>query len=119
MDRGDIHDDVARAGFPRPGCGDRTPTVDQRWTGEVITMEMFGGFMMLVSILFFFLAIIWFILPFIIFAIKGKVDRSVEQLEEIERRLASLEAQLARLSPPPAGRADATPETCPTESAPE
>ena len=64
-------------------------------------MEMFGGFMMLVSILFFFLAIIWFILPFIIFAIKGKVDRSVEQLEEIERRLASLEAQLVRLTPQP------------------
>lgn len=76
-------------------------------------MEMFGGFMMLVSILFFFLAIIWFILPFIIFAIKGKVDRSVEQLDEIGHRLASLEAQLARLGPQPAGRADATPEIPP------
>ena len=78
-------------------------------------MEMFGGFMMLVSILFFFLAVIWFILPFIIFAIKGKVDRSVDQLEEIERRLASLEVQLARLSPQPAGRTDATPDTPPVE----
>lgn len=79
-------------------------------------MEMFGGFMMLVSILFFFLAVIWFILPFIIFAIKGKVDRSVDQLEEIERRLASLEVQLARLSPQPAGKADATPDIPPTGS---
>lgn len=72
-------------------------------------MEMFGGFMMVVSILFFFLAVIWFILPFIIFAIKGKVDRSSEQLEGIERRLASIEVQLARLAQPQTCAADLPP----------
>lgn len=76
-------------------------------------MEAFGGFMMVVSILFFFLAVIWFILPFIILATKGKVDRSVDQLAEIERRLASMEVQLARLSPPTAGKPDATPDLSP------
>ncbi len=78
-------------------------------------MEMFGGFMMVVSILFFFLAVIWFILPFIIFATKGKVDRSVDQLAEIERRLASIEAQLTRLAPPSADtRSDSPPGPPPT-----
>ncbi len=72
-------------------------------------MEAFGGFMMMVSILFFFLAVIWFILPFIILAIKGKVDRSVDQLAEIDRRLAAIEAQLARLPQPQAGAADLPP----------
>ncbi len=77
-------------------------------------MEAFGGFMMVVSILFFFLAVIWFILPFIILATKGKVDRSVDQLAEIERRLTSMEVQLARLSPPTASAPDAPPGTPPT-----
>jgi hypothetical protein len=73
-------------------------------------MEMFGGFMMVVSILFFFLAVIWFILPFIIFAIKGKVDRSVEQLEGIERRLTAIEGQLAQLDRPRPCTADVPPD---------
>lgn len=60
-------------------------------------MEVFGGFMMMASILGFFLTVIWFILPFVIFSIKGKVDRSVILAEEAERKLTAIEARLARM----------------------
>ena len=58
-------------------------------------MELFGGLMVMMSILFFFLSVIWFVLPFVIFSMKGKVDRSLELLEGMERRLAALEARLS------------------------
>jgi hypothetical protein len=64
-------------------------------------MEIFGGFMVMVSILGFFLAVLWFILPFVIFAMKGKQDRAVELLEQIERRLTVIEARLDRASTAP------------------
>lgn len=57
-------------------------------------MEIFGGFMVMVSIFGFFLAVIWFILPFVIFAMKGKVDRSFLLLESMDRRLAAIEERL-------------------------
>jgi hypothetical protein len=57
-------------------------------------MEIFGGFMVMMSILGFFLAVLWFILPFVIFAMKGKLDRACELLENMDRRLAVLEGQL-------------------------
>lgn len=60
-------------------------------------MEIFGGFMMMASILGFFLTVIWFILPFVIFSIKGKVDRTVVLAEEADRRLAGIEQRLNRL----------------------
>jgi len=60
-------------------------------------MEIFGGFMVMASILGFFLAVLWFVLPFVIFAMKGKVDRACELLEDMDRRLATLEG---RLNPP-------------------
>ena len=60
-------------------------------------MEIFGGFMVMVSILGFFLTVLWFVLPFVIFAMKGKVDRACELLEDMDRRLAILER---RLNPP-------------------
>lgn len=60
-------------------------------------MEVFGGFMMMASILGFFLTVIWFILPFVIFSIKGKVDRTLILAEEADRRLAEIEMRLARL----------------------
>lgn len=47
----------------------------------------------MLSILGFFLAVLWFILPFVIFAMKGKLDRACELLENIDRRLAVLEGQ--------------------------
>jgi hypothetical protein len=57
-------------------------------------MEVFGGFMMMLSIIGFFLTVIWFILPFVIFNIKGRVDRTLAVVEEMEKRLISIEASV-------------------------
>lgn len=57
-------------------------------------MEIFGGFMMMLSIIGFFLTVIWFILPFVIFNIKGRVDRTLAVVEEMEKRLTAIEASL-------------------------
>ena len=57
----------------------------------------------MLSILGFFLAIIWFVLPFVIFAIKGKVDRLLIVNEEMEKRLARIEELLKTAQPPTAG----------------
>lgn len=63
-------------------------------------MEVFGGFMMMISIIGFFLTVIWFILPFVIFNIKGRVDRTLFLVEEMEKRLAALELSVqARETP--------------------
>ncbi|HBA90016.1 MAG TPA: hypothetical protein DCZ75_19075 [Geobacter sp.] len=57
-------------------------------------MEIFGGFMMMLSIIGFFLTVIWFILPFVIFNIKGRVDRTLLLVEEMDKRLAAIEQSL-------------------------
>ena len=57
-------------------------------------MEIVGGFMVMMSIIGFFLAVIWLIMPFVVLAIKGKQDRTLEVVEAIERRLAALETRL-------------------------
>jgi hypothetical protein len=57
-------------------------------------MEIVGGFMVMMSILGLFLAVVWLIMPFVVFAIKGKQDRTLEVLEAIEKRLTALEAGL-------------------------
>jgi hypothetical protein len=57
-------------------------------------MEIFGGFMVMLSILGFFLAVLWFILPFVIFAMKGKLDRVCELIEAVDQRLAAIEQRL-------------------------
>lgn len=57
-------------------------------------MEVFGGFMMMLSIIGFFLTVIWFILPFVIFNIKGKVDRTLFMVEQLDKRLTALELSL-------------------------
>ena len=62
-------------------------------------MEIFGGFMVMVSIIGLFLAVVWLIMPFVVFAIKGKQDRSLEILEAIDKRLAAVEQQIKRLQP--------------------
>jgi cytochrome b subunit of formate dehydrogenase len=60
-------------------------------------MEIFGGFMVMMSIIGFFLAVIWLIMPFVVFAIKGKQDRTVEVMERIEKRLSEMDSRLAAL----------------------
>ena len=62
-------------------------------------MEMVGGFMVMMSIISLFLAVVWLIMPFVVFAIKGKQDRTLEVLEAIEKRLAALEARLHPVEP--------------------
>lgn len=61
-------------------------------------MEIFGGFMVMMSIIGLFLAVVWLIMPFVVFAIKGRQDRSLEILEGIDKRLAAIERQLAELA---------------------
>lgn len=70
------------------------PTALQDNADKGKIMEIFGGFMVMASILGFFLAVLWFILPFVIFAMKGKLDRACELLEDMDRRLATLEGRL-------------------------
>jgi len=62
-------------------------------------MEIFGGFMVMMSIISLFLAVVWLIMPFVVFAIKGKQDRTLEVLEAIEGRLAVLEARTRPAEP--------------------
>jgi len=62
-------------------------------------MEIFGGFMVMMSIISLFLAVVWLIMPFVVFAIKGKQDRTLEVLESIEGRLAALETVLQQAKP--------------------
>lgn len=63
-------------------------------------MAIFGGFMTIASIIGFFLTVIWFVLPFVIFSIKAKVDRSYDMLESIDSRLAALEARVRTMDAP-------------------
>ncbi len=55
--------------------------------------DIFGGFMVMLFIIGFFLVLLWFILPFVIFAMKGKLDSAHQLLEDIDRRLAALEKE--------------------------
>lgn len=57
-------------------------------------MEIFGGFMVMMSILSFFMAVVWLVMPFVVFAIKGKLDRTLELLEKMESRMTAIESQL-------------------------
>ena len=63
-------------------------------------MEIFGGFMVMMSILSFFMAVVWLIMPFVVFTIKGKLDRTLDVLAGVETRLAAIEAQLSLLQKP-------------------
>ncbi len=53
--------------------------------------DVFGGMMVMLFILGFFLVVLWFVLPFVIFAMKGKLDRVYLLLEDVDRRLAEIE----------------------------
>ena len=60
-------------------------------------MEIFGGFMVMMSILSFFMAVVWLVMPFVVFTIKGKLDKTLDVLGNIEKRLADMEAKLDSL----------------------
>jgi hypothetical protein len=65
-------------------------------------MEIVGGFMVMMSIISLFLAVVWLIMPFVVFAIKGKQERTLEILESMEQRLMAIEAHLQSARPEPA-----------------
>ena len=69
-------------------------------------MEIFGGFMVMMSILSFFLAVVWLVMPFVVFTIKGKLDRALDMLSGINDRLTVMEAQLVALDE---GKTEQTP----------
>jgi CII-binding regulator of phage lambda lysogenization HflD len=60
-------------------------------------MEIFGGFAVMVSILGFFLAVVWLTMPYMIITIKGKLDKTQDVLNGIEKRLENMEKQLSEL----------------------
>lgn len=62
-------------------------------------MEIMGGFMVMFSVLAFFLTVVWFVFPFVVFAMKGKLDRAYLKLEDMEQRLANIEARLDIVRP--------------------
>jgi hypothetical protein len=68
--------------------------------------DIFGGFMVMLFILGFFLVVLWFILPFVIFAMKGKLDSAHLLLENIDRRLAAIEKEQMSPCLPPQEDAD-------------
>jgi len=57
-------------------------------------VELFGGLIVILWMIGFFLTVIWFILPFVIFSIKGRVEETLSCIESIERRLSFIEKQL-------------------------
>lgn len=60
-------------------------------------MEIFGGMAVMAGILGFFVTVVWLVMPFVVFAIKGKVDRAVYLLEEMDKRAKVLDERLAAL----------------------
>ncbi len=78
-------------------------------------MEIFGGLATMFGMASFFLAAIWFITPFVIFAIKGKVDRSHQLLEQLEQRIAAIEQRL----PPASDNCAAQHPVSPAPAAPD
>jgi len=69
-------------------------------------MEIFGGFMVMMSILSFFLVVVWLVMPFVVFTIKGKLDRALDMLSGINDRLTVMEARLVALDK---GKTEQTP----------
>lgn len=69
-------------------------------------MEIFGGFMAMMSMATLFLAIVWLIMPFVVFAIKGKQERTMELLEEIKKQLSDLQHQVSKIQSTHASKSD-------------
>ncbi len=53
-------------------------------------MEIFGGLTVILAILFFFLFLSWLVLPYVVFSMKGQVDRILLILEDMDKRLKYL-----------------------------
>lgn len=60
-------------------------------------MELFGGVIVL-WMAGFFLTVIWFILPFVIFGIKGRVEEILLRIDQLDNRLNLMEKHLLSLS---------------------
>ncbi len=54
-------------------------------------MEIFGGLTVILSILLLFLFLSWLILPYVVFSMKGQVDRILVILEDMDKKLKYLE----------------------------
>ncbi len=80
-------------------------------------MEIVGGFMVMMSILGFFLDVIWLIMPFVVLAMKGKQDRALELLEAMDKRLTAIEYQLRQMHHPRPNQEPAGP-SAPDDSEP-
>ncbi len=59
-------------------------------------MEIFSGLMVILAILLFFLFVMWLILPYVIFSMKGQVDRILSLLEKMDTRLTALEDSMKK-----------------------
>jgi hypothetical protein len=82
-------------------------------------MELFGGFMVMLSIIGFFLTVIWFILPFVILSIKGKTDRIHVLVEDMNQRLTAMETRLAAMAEPAEASAAGIAEEVPLAAPPQ
>lgn len=83
--------------------------------------DIFGGFMVMLFILGFFLVVLWFILPFVVFAMKGRLESAHLILENVDRRLAAIERDLRELRAPgePSAPPPAEPDIPPAEPSPQ
>lgn len=61
-------------------------------------MEIFGGLLILVWMTGFFLAIIWFITPFVILGIKARTDETLDRIKKMDSRLSAIEQHLSALT---------------------
>jgi hypothetical protein len=82
-------------------------------------MEIFGGFMVMMSIISLFLAVVWLIMPFVVFAIKGKQDRSLEILEGLDKRISEIEQILKQHQTIASKTVDCENDVMPAVPAPE
>ncbi len=69
-------------------------------------MEIFGGLTVMLSILLLFLFLSWLVLPYVIFSMKGQVDKILGILEDMDGRLKSLEDRLKETEHPGADPLD-------------
>jgi hypothetical protein len=81
--------------------------------------DIFGGLMVMLFIFGFFLVVLWFILPFVVFAMKGKLDSAHLLLEKIDRRLAAIEDELRAGHPAHGSNApEGAPDNLPSAASP-